>query len=54
MRKIYKKSEAFWKHGKHKNITGQLRKEERERVKHPEEFYGSVREAFEKNRKRGG
>jgi hypothetical protein len=52
--KTYKKSRAFWKHGKHASVIGQVRQKERDAlsIKHEEPMYGSVTEAFAAEKKR--
>ena len=55
--KIYKKSSAFWKHGKHKSVLPAILQlqEEREKLKAKKpkaEMYGSVRETIEAERKK--
>jgi hypothetical protein len=51
--KTYQKSSAFWKHGKHKPLLPVLLQQEREQVQRPkQEMFGTVKEAFEADRKK--
>ena len=51
--KTYKKSAAFWKHGKHRSILGELLEKEKEGLKNTPKpaMYASVSETFRRERR---
>jgi hypothetical protein len=51
--KTYKKSSAFWKHGKHKPLLPVIIQQEREKLQKPKEkMYETVQGAFQAERKK--